>query len=278
MSLELLALGVQFMGGLMGQQSANKDRRENALNRMQAQRQFDAQMDQSVQRRVKDARKAGVHPLFALGASVGASPTISAQGGQNSGNPMGAALNAMASTLNSLETNRAKAARDHAEAQLLDSERKRIEQDLQHRGAGSGVRTFPLPEDSVYKPQGVVLGDAEYVSPQVKKSQRPGVVSGTNAGRIEVMTETGQVYTLPNPDLGLDEVGQIEFVMGLPGRMWNDVTNHRKKSAEVRKLDAELTRLRNLRENPDKAREARALADRINRKISNWYKKARKYF
>lgn len=43
-----------------------------------AKKQFNEQMDNSVTRRVEDAKKAGVHPLFALGASVGASPTIQA--------------------------------------------------------------------------------------------------------------------------------------------------------------------------------------------------------
>lgn len=69
------ALG-SLAGGFIGSSSAKKARK-------QAQAQFNAQMDQSIQRRVIDAKKAGVHPLFALGASVGASPTISA-GADNS--------------------------------------------------------------------------------------------------------------------------------------------------------------------------------------------------
>lgn len=49
----------------------------------QSKRQFRQQMDEVIQRRVADARKAGVHPLYALGMS-GASPTASVIPGQSS--------------------------------------------------------------------------------------------------------------------------------------------------------------------------------------------------
>lgn len=282
MSLELLALGLETIGGLFG--SSSQKSQQKAQMR-QAQAQFDAQMDQSVQRRVQDAKKAGVHPLFALGASAGASPTISASGEQR-GDPMQSALTSMAKALGVIEQNRASAKRDEAEAALLDSERRRIEGELNYKGQDGGALTVfgnPRKLDAlgnvINQPEGVQLNpDGSMTVPQeVKAHGRPGVAGGVHPSRIEVMTETGQKYTLPNPDMGMDEVGQIEFVLGLPGRIWTDITNHRRKSEEVRKLDRELTRLRTLRENPDKVREAQALADRINRKISYWYKKAKEY-
>lgn len=282
MSLELLELGLNFMGGIMGRSSANKDRRLQQQQMAQAQRQFDAQMDQSVTRRVRDAKNAGVHPLFALGASVGASPTISSNDPQSTGNPMGSALQAMASTLNSLETNRAQAARDNAEAALLDSERKRLEQTLSSGAQGSdsealrvvekGVKTYPYPGDAGYH------GPATYYSPEIPMSQRPGVQAGTYPTRIQVTDEAGNTYTLPSPDLGMDEIGQIEYVMGVPGRMWKNISGNLSKQRDIRNMEKELDRLRTLRENPEKVAEAKALARRIDAKIASWYKKARRYF
>lgn len=275
MSIELLTLGANVLGGIFGRSS---QKRQQAAQLAQAQRQFDAQMDESVQRRVKDAKAAGVHPLFALGASAGASPTISAQG-ESRGDPMQSALSSMAETLNSLETNKAQAARDHAQAQLFDSERKRIEQDLNTRGqdseAQSTVKTFALPNDTGY------IGPAEYYNPQVSTSSRQGVESGVHPARREVIDEAGNVYTLPSPNMGMDEVGQVEYVLGIPGRMYNNVKRHVLSQREQKELDAELTRLRNVRNNPQKAAEYRALVKRAKtkaRKIISWISQQKRRF
>ena len=64
----LISAGASLLGGFMNRK---EQRRINASNQAFSQKQFDALMDQSVTRRVGDARRAGVHPLFALGASVG---------------------------------------------------------------------------------------------------------------------------------------------------------------------------------------------------------------
>lgn len=66
-----ISAGASLLGGAMNRRSAKKANK-------QAQYQFDQQMDHSVSRRVADARRAGIHPLYALGASAGASPTIMA--------------------------------------------------------------------------------------------------------------------------------------------------------------------------------------------------------
>lgn len=164
MSLELLSLGLDFVGGLMGRSSARKQQ-------AQAASQFRQQMDESVQRRVADAKKAGIHPLFALGANVGSSPTISTNQPDSS---MQTALGTMANTLNKLETNKAQAARDHAQAALFDSERKRIEQSLNAQQDG-GAKTYPydwkVPE----------AGEPIYQLPEVATA-KPGTNRSVETG------------------------------------------------------------------------------------------------
>lgn len=211
MSVELLGLGLNFMSGLMGRSSQKRQQREQM---MQAQRQFDAQMNESVQRRVKDAKAAGVHPLFALGASVGASPTISAQG-ESRGDPMQGALSSMASVLNGLETNKAQAARDHAQAALFDAEKKRIEQDLGHRGSDSEALTVfgnPKRTDAlgnvINQPDGAQLNPdgSMTVPPEVPAQSSPGVRAGAIPQVIPVTIGPGETVNVPSEEAWGDEL------------------------------------------------------------------------
>lgn len=212
MSLELLALGSSFLGGLMGRSEQRKDRALHRDQLAQAQRQFDAQMDQSVSRRVADAKSAGIHPLFAMGASVGASPTIQAGQAPQSRNPMGNALESMAQQLGIIEGNRARAKRDEAEAALLDSERARIEQETNSRGNDT-VRTYPYGTNPVSDTDKVVFGPAEYYAPQVPYSKRTGVRSGTPPATLDIKMPDGRTVNIYDPDLGLDEIGQVKYVV-----------------------------------------------------------------
>lgn len=70
---QLFNAGVNLWAGHKAQQGANDDR---AL----AAGQFNAQMDETIQRRVADGLKAGINPLAAIGASANVSPTIHAGG------------------------------------------------------------------------------------------------------------------------------------------------------------------------------------------------------
>lgn len=246
MSLELLSLGVDFIGGLLGSKAKKREMQLYRDQMKQSQAQFDAQMDQSVQRRVQDAKAAGVHPLFALGASVGSSPTISAGQPPRAESPMGKALTNMASTLGVIEQNKARARKDEAEAALFDSERKRIEQEL--TGA-RGHDAQALSEVNVVpKVRGSVYGPAEYYSPQVAKSQRQGVAAGTHPGAIEYVTPSGDVYTLPSTDLNMDEISQVKYLLNEVNRygrisrrkieqVIQDVKQKRRNRARRRKPD-----------------------------------------
>lgn len=127
-----------------------------------AREQFDAQMDETVQRRVKDATAAGLHPLYALGASAGASPTAHISGQSASGTLIGEGIaqagRQIQSALDPVSRAQvrqldASAGRDEAEAAYITSKTKRAEQE-----ALSGpVRTFPATEPSPFrgKPIGI---------------------------------------------------------------------------------------------------------------------------
>lgn len=216
----LLPLGLDLLGGIMGRKS--QKRATDAQNRLyqqslnQAQGQFDAQMDQSIQRRVSDAKKAGVHPLFAMGASVGASPTLSAgqPPRQPTGSAMGDALTAMSEKLGFNRVNAAQAARDEAEAQLLNSQRKRIELELMSQGR-DGARTYAYGEKPVEQGSDVAYGQPTFYQPEIPKHApgKPHLVAGTKPGFIEIKMPDGRVVENYDPDLGLDEIGQINYAL-----------------------------------------------------------------
>lgn len=209
--IQLLALGASMLGAAASARSqAKSHRRQMELS----QAQFDAQMDESVQRRVKDAQAAGVHPLFALGASAGASPTISAPGGYKQ-DPKGAALSAMATTLNSLETNQAQARRDNAQAMLFDSERRRIEQSLNAEGQDQKALTVfgdPKRVDAlgnvINQPPGVQLNPdgSMTVPPEIPAQSSPGVRAGPIPQVLQVQIGPGEVVNVPTEEAWGDDL------------------------------------------------------------------------
>lgn len=73
----LIGAGASLLGGLMGksaQQDANRINQENAMRQEALQREF---AQSGIQWKVEDAKKAGIHPLYALGANtVSYSPNV----------------------------------------------------------------------------------------------------------------------------------------------------------------------------------------------------------
>lgn len=257
---------LDFAGGLLGQKEQRKSRAE-------ARRQFDLQMNQSVQRRVKDAQAAGIHPLFAMGANVGASPTFHAP----SGSAMGDALSRIGSRLANAKIAResAGAARDEAEAALLDSERKRLEQQFASRGHdGASVKTYPYGTE---KGPEIVFGPAMYEPPRLPTSKRPGVQSGTIPAMVDVMGTDGRSHTVPNPDF-FDDIGSpgfMEFVRKssvahVVRQMEGirDTFRGKLQGIEARKLERELASLKR----------QRALEQKYGRKAPDYEAQAQRAF
>lgn len=270
----LLDLGA----GLLGLGDARKNRKLRQAELQMAQRQFDSQMDESVQRRVKDAQAAGIHPLFALGASVGASPTLSAGATPApTGSAAGDALARIAERFGLIAQNKASARRDEAEAAFLDAQRKKVEGEIASRGRdalGSGgmVKTYPYPED-------VERGLVEVVPPIVAPSKpgRPGTRAGAVQESIDAIMPDGRRLEIPNPDLGLDEISQFEYVR----RKLNlhvtdqiegivDFWNAARKKGKVKRLEMELARLKRIRSETKDEREWRRRFEAWSASVRRW--------
>lgn len=150
---------IEAVGGLIQNRRAqNKQSRRYVKDRQEAIRQFNEQMNESVQRRVKDAQKAGIHPLFAMGGSSGASPTanISAQApqggytetGSGLGNALGAIVDLITATTKEKKTD---STVNEMDAQLKAAQLARMQNWASSQGrdkigaenASDGTPTFP---------------------------------------------------------------------------------------------------------------------------------------
>lgn len=213
---------LSFAGDLL---SAGANLYGGSKQRKLAKRQFNAQMDQAIQRRVADARKAGVHPLFALGSSAGGSPTTYAGDGG-----IGAAGEALGSAVKGLKSGKgeqrllesqisaseASAKRDLADAALSDAQAAKLAQEMNSQGR-DGFTTTPLSEAGQLQ-----YGPIEYVSPQVPYSSRLGVQAGVQPGTVDIVLPDGRTVNLLRSELGLDELAQIDYAMQRSGHLLED--------------------------------------------------------
>lgn len=88
----LVSAAGNIVSGLIGQEGLEDERTRQNVQAQNNREDQERQLSQGIQRRVADARAAGIHPLYALGASV---PTYSPVSlGSVSGSPMAAGLSA----------------------------------------------------------------------------------------------------------------------------------------------------------------------------------------
>jgi len=217
---------------------------EGRQNRKVAEKQFNAQMDQSIQRRVADAQKAGIHPLFALGGNAGASPTVSggssgvaaagdaiAQGYEKyRANQASKTAQEKADQLLSAQLHQANAAsgRDAAEAALLDSQRALAEQELVTRGRDSSAEAIaPKYKGS---PDGPAI---EYVKPEVPYKQPGDATTQAGVGPlwVEKLDTPTRTIHVPQEDTNLDFPAAISGGYGMIKNRHNDrqVKNNRNR-------------------------------------------------
>lgn len=194
---KLLGIGSGLLS--LGSYFSDRKRAKSQFNASfnESKRQFDQQMNESITRRVADAKNAGIHPLFALGASTGISPTMST-GGVSSASPRPPDMSALLSAL--LETTadekRANTKASEADAAFKNAQTAKLRSDT----ASQGRDLDPF-------------GDATYYSPEIPKSQSPGVVAGERPGIVKIKMPDGRTIENYDPDLGLDEIGQINYAI-----------------------------------------------------------------
>lgn len=160
----LLSAGTKLLGGLLGKSSqdeANRIAEANAANNIALQREW---AQNAIQWKVADAQKAGIHPLYALGASTTSFSPVSV--GVSGANPLASALGDMGQDVSRAASalrgpaDRAAGVGAVAAAQEVTANKLRLENmDLQNQILRSKLATmnqpgtppgvdFPVPENN----------------------------------------------------------------------------------------------------------------------------------
>lgn len=202
---------LHLAGSVIGNQASRKAQQ---AAQAEARRQFDEQMKKSVQYRVADAKAAGIHPLFALGASVGASPTSAVGTAPPTGSAAGDALQGLGAALIQAQTRQANAAagKDEVEAQLVDSTVKRLNQQAL---VGPPQEIEPAEKNPknyggglVYRPE----------VPLAKENTQGSVRLGNVPEQITINTSQGPV-DVPNPEM-FDDIMNPAFIKAQVVKWW----------------------------------------------------------
>lgn len=148
----LIGAGASLIGGIMGKDSAE----DNAARQAALQKQF---AKEGIQWKVEDAKKAGVHPLYALGASTHSYSPVSisdplpsaiAEAGNTVGRGVHASMNAAdrggAAVLQKLAIDRARLQNDQLRLDLIASQNKLLTQAGTAKPMGSVVPLEGSPD------------------------------------------------------------------------------------------------------------------------------------
>lgn len=140
---DIISAGANLIGGFMGRQSA---REANAANERIAQQNIALQKQfaqEGIRWKVEDAKAAGIHPLYALGAQTSSFSPVSVGAVADSSMPN--AMAAMGQNLGrAVNATRTSSERDQAfidSTRALDLEGKKLDNDIKRASLASAVRT-----------------------------------------------------------------------------------------------------------------------------------------
>lgn len=171
--------------------------------------------DTAIQRRVADAEAAGVHPLFALGASVGTSPVMAIGGGSSAGQSQGGGSGMDIPDRMAIESHRAGLEESAARVRLYDAQAADfVAQAAKASRIGRDLQNANVQQDKVK-----LMAD-QMTSAQ---SRDPSVSAGRQhpAYREYVITPYGLKMDLP-----YSEEGPSEALENVPFYLWPLIIQH----------------------------------------------------
>lgn len=195
-----LAAGASLLGGFLGRENQEDQRAKNeALQREFAQN--------SIQWRVADAKKAGIHPLYAMG-----SPTMSPSVGVQS-DPLAASLGAMGQDVSRAMTALNPPAEKFNVTQTALQDLQLTNMTLKNDLLAAHIAKLKQAGN----PPGVPIGDITQVPTDPKVPSNKRLVMGGE----EVLVDPGWSPTQDVADMYGDENPVVQYIYG-PLKMWKD--------------------------------------------------------
>lgn len=197
-----ISAGASLLGGFLGRDSQENQRASNeALQREFAQN--------SIQWRVADAKKAGIHPLYAMGAPT-MSPSVSVQN-----DPLAASIGSMGADIN-----RAMTATNNPVEKMTVTQTALQDMQLTNMALRNDLLASQIAKlKQAGNPPGVPIGDqnAVPIDDKIPKNKRL-----TMNGQ-EVLVDPGWSPTQDVADMYGDENPVVQYIYG-PLKMWKDYT------------------------------------------------------
>lgn len=138
---DLISAGGRLIGGFLDRDTANKNRDQEmriAQQNMAQQREF---AQQGIRWKVEDAKAAGVHPLYALGANTTSFSPVSISGGSSSNwsDTLGNMGQDVSRAMQATRTGQERVDAFTRSAQALDLEGKKLDNDIKRASLASSV-------------------------------------------------------------------------------------------------------------------------------------------
>lgn len=250
----LIGAGASLLGGFLGRQHQDEQRARNE----QLQREF---AQSSIQWKVADAKKAGIHPLYALGAPS-ISPAVSVQG-----DPMASAVSSMGQDISravnatrsnedrndafSLTVQKMQLQRMGLENELLSSQIARLRDNTNPpMPTGVGVNRDATRRAASRGPQGGV--DPYNIGEESQFEERPRLSLGSGAIATDPATANAETFE--------KRYGDEASMIFAPAIMWRDlIANYGQPETWPRQV-------------------IRELGAKLGRDIDNEYDNARRFF
>lgn len=211
--------GISALGSLIGgRKSASSANRVLNFQRDQ----FNDMMDQTVQRRVADAKKAGIHPLAALGMSPGAGPTITGAGVGAEGRAIAEAGSAIGGAIAQRKAHVAQM-RNIESSTKLNEAQAGYWNSLTSRQAETSPGTDGGALDALAIDQfNDVVPRQQYGPPVKRPEQSPGVAQVEEPLWTKARNKDGRSVDVVNPNIGAEELNLLLVPMGIARHMVTD--------------------------------------------------------
>lgn len=168
---DLISGGVKLIGGLMGKEDAEDNRKaqqDMAAQNIQLQKDF---AQAGIRWKVNDAKEAGIHPLYALGATTHNFSPVSI--GNDASSPLGDALSSagqdIGRAVNSTMTLPERTA--SLEASMAQTEGVRLDNEIKKTQLASGLQKLGQAQATPPSPSLVGDGSAPFDVPEKNKSE-----------------------------------------------------------------------------------------------------------